>query len=259
MTENAQLYDASVPDWPGELPFYQRLAQEAAQQGGGVLELACGTGRVGARLAQTGVRVVGFDRSTEYLEAARAKTAGLPHARWEKADLRTFDLGERFALIISPGHSFQFLLTPDDQLACLDAVRRHLAPGGRAVLHVDHQNIAWLGELRGAKGGQFEPTAELTHPQNGRVMRVCEAWSYEPATQTATLRTRREIYEPDGRFVERTERGPTDFHCLFPFEMQHLLARAGFAVEAVYGDFAQGPLRADSREMIWVMRLPAHT
>ncbi len=256
VTQNAQIYDASVGDWPNELAFYHQLTQEVVQQRGAILEIACGTGRVATRLAQTGVRIVGFDRSEEYLAAARAKTADLPNVRWEEADMRTFDLGETFTLIISPGHSFQFMLTPDDQLTCLHAIRRHLTPGGRLVLHLDHQNIGWLGELRTTKGGQFEPTKELTHPQNGRVMRVFEAWSYNPVTQTASLRTRRDIYEPDGQFVERTERGPTDLHCVFPFEMEHLLVRAGFVIDGVYGDFARSELRAESTEMIWMAHLP---
>jgi hypothetical protein len=43
-------------------------------------------------------------------------------------------------------------------------------------------------------------------------------------------------------------------HCIFRFEMEHLLARAGFAVDAVYGDFFRRPLGEDSTHMIWVAR-----
>jgi hypothetical protein len=42
-------------------------------------------------------------------------------------------------------------------------------------------------------------------------------------------------------------------HCPFPFEVQHLLARAGFEVEAVYGDFYRQEFRDDSPSMIWVV------
>lgn len=254
MTEYSQLYDASVPDWPGEIDFYRKLAQDVAQQQGAILEVACGTGRVAVRLAQTGVRVVGVDRSADLLAGAQAKSAGMPNVRWEEGDMRNFDLAETFALVIIPGHSFQFMLTPADQVACLQAIRRHLQAGGRLVVHLDHQKVEWLGELRGAKGGQFEPTKELIHPQNGRKMRVSEAWSYEPATQTASVRTIRDITEADGRFVERTERGPTAQHCVFPFEMDHLLARVGFRDVAVRGDFFGGELRDDSTDMIWIAR-----
>jgi hypothetical protein len=36
--------------------------------------------------------------------------------------------------------------------------------------------------------------------------------------------------------------------------MEHLLARAGFDVEAVYGDFYGELLKDESTEMIWVAR-----
>lgn len=251
MTDYSQVYDASVPDWPGELAFYHKLAHEVARLHGAILEVACGTGRVAVRLAQTGVRVVGIDRSVDLLAGAIAKSAGLPNVRWEQGNMRTFALDERFALVIIPGHSFQFMLTPADQVACLQTIRRHLQPEGRLVVHLDHQKLEWLGNLRGAKGGQFEPTKELIHPQNSRKMRVSEAWSYEPATQTATVRTRREITDADGRFIERTERGPTALHCVFPFEMEHLLARVGFRDAVVYGNFSGSALRDDSTDMIW--------
>jgi ubiquinone/menaquinone biosynthesis C-methylase UbiE len=50
----AQTYDESVPDWPGEIEFYQGLASEVKRKGESLLEIACGTGRVAIRLAQNG-------------------------------------------------------------------------------------------------------------------------------------------------------------------------------------------------------------
>jgi len=78
----AQLYDASVPDWPGEIDFYRELAAEAQSNGGAVLEVACGTGRVAVRLAQDGVSVVGIDLSAAMLDVAREKSVGIRNVRW---------------------------------------------------------------------------------------------------------------------------------------------------------------------------------
>lgn len=81
MTEYSHLYDASVPDWPDELAFFHELTQEVIAQQGAVLEVACGTGRVAVRLAHTGVRVIGLDRSADLLAGAKVKSAGLPNVR----------------------------------------------------------------------------------------------------------------------------------------------------------------------------------
>ena len=43
-------------------------------------------------------------------------------------------------------------------------------------------------------------------------------------------------------------------HCVFRLEMERLLSRTGFAVEAVYGDFERHQLTDDSAEMIFMAR-----
>lgn len=250
----AELYDVSVPDWPGEIDFYRQLAAQFAPGGEPILEVACGTGRVALRLAQDGRRVVGLDLSAAMLEIARHKSTGLPQVSWVQGDLRTFDLGERFPLVISPGHSFQNMLTSADQLACLENLKRHLLPGGRLVIHLDHQDVAWLGSLMSGKGGVCEASNAVIHPRTARRMRAVKAWRYAPATQTATLLAAWEELDAQGAVIQRWERQPLPMHCVFRFEMEHLLARAGLQVEALYGDFLHGELCDDSTEMVWLIR-----
>lgn len=250
----AQTYDLSVSDWPGEIPFYLELAQKARDDGHSVLELACGTGRVTARLAQSGVSVVGLDLSPAMLDVAREKGAGLTNVRWVQGDMRAFDLQQTFGLALVPGHSFQNVVTASDQVACLKAIRLHLVPGGVLCLHLDHQDIDWLGDLWRDGGGVFEEAESFVHPQTGRQVRARRAWSYERATQTAVVQTVWEEMGAGGRIGDRWDTGPVRLHCVFPFEMQHLLALTGFSVQAVYGSFFGEAFTDESTEMIWVAR-----
>lgn len=251
----AETYVASVPDWIGEIEFYREMAVQAHENGGRVLELACGTGRVAIRLGHLGVDVVGVDLSPEMLAVAERNSVCVANLRWVQGDMRDFDLDERFGLVIIPGHAFQNLLSSQDQFDCLACVRRHLNPGSRLVVHLDHQSIDWLGALCGERGGVFKPAEEFQHPESGMQVRTWRAWSYEPATQTAIAETRWELIGEDGEMVERHETGPVRLHCVFRFEMEHLLRRAGFEVEALYGDFKRQPLQDDSPEMVWVAGL----
>jgi SAM-dependent methyltransferase len=248
------LYDAAGVGWPGELAFYQNLAAAATARGEGVLEVACGTGRVALPLAQAGARVTGFDRSPEMLRVARAKSGASINPKWVEADMRTVALGETFGLILIPAHAFQSLLTPGDQVACLENLRRHLRPDGTLVIHLDHQDLDWLGALPGTGPGTFEDDGEVIHPPTGRHLRRSHAWSIERASQTATVTLAWEEMGPDGGVWERWELAPLPLHCVFRFEMEHLLARTGFAVQSVSGDFFGHPLANDSAEMIWVAR-----
>jgi SAM-dependent methyltransferase len=255
----AQTYDESVPDWPGEIDFYRDLASEVKRNGEGLLEIACGTGRVAIRLAQDGTNVMGLDLSQHMLEVAREKSKGINNIRWVLSDMCAFELGETFGLVIIPGHAFQNLNTAQEQVACLQCIYRHLKPGGSLVVHLDHQNVenfGWLGGLVGEKGGVFEPAEQFQHGRTGRQIRTFRAWAYEPATQTAICTTAWEAVAVDGQVVDRWITEPIRLHCVFRFEMEHLLARVGFSMNAVYGDFFRHPLDDKSSNMIWVASKP---
>jgi hypothetical protein len=114
--------------------------------------------------------------------------------------------------------------------------------------------MSWLGELIRDKGGVFEQAEIFTNPDTGRPIHTSRAWSYEPATQTAIAQTVWDELDDDGSVVERWESGPIRLHCVFRFEMEHLLALTGFEVEALYGDFFREQLSDQSSQMIWVAK-----
>ncbi len=245
---SAALYDVSVPDWDGEIDFYREFARQAKEREQSVLEIACGTGRVTLPLARDGVDIVGMDLDEEMLHVARQKSEGIPNVGWVRADMRSFDLSRTFGLIISPGHSFQFMCTPEDQVRALESFKRHLTPDGTLIIHIDHQSVDWLGSLC----GKFEPERDVSHPQTGHTIQKANAWTYERSTQTASVISRWEELDESGSILRTWERKPMALHCVFRFEMEHLLARAGFAKRAVYGDFLKNPLGEISSDMIWV-------
>jgi SAM-dependent methyltransferase len=244
----ASLYDLSVPDWPGEIDFYRSMALQAS---GPVLEVGCGTGRVAVRLADLGFPLVGLDRSAAMLEVARRKSSSI---RWIQADMRDFDLGECFHLIIIPGHSFQHMLTEEDQQACLACLSRHLNPGATLIIHLDHQHLPWLAGLPAKPGEHFEPVPDLIDPTTGHRFVVRKSWAYEPATQTATVVSEFQERDERGEAVASWRSEPLRLHCVFRFEMAYALRCAGFEAIEVYGDFARRPLQDDSCEMIWTAR-----
>jgi hypothetical protein len=79
-------------------------------------------------------------------------------------------------------------------------------------------------------------------------------WAYERATQTAILQRAWEVLGADDAVKERYDSELVRIHCVFRQEMEHLARRAGFEIDAVYGDFSGHDLQDDSEEMIWVLR-----
>ena len=85
-------------------------------------------------------------------------------------------------------------------------------------------------------------------------MRSRLKWVYERSTQTATLYKVWEELSEEGTIINRLELEPMAMHVVFPFEMEHLLCRAGLHVLHTYGDFFEHPYGEDSSNMIWVAR-----
>jgi hypothetical protein len=65
---------------------------------------------------------------------------------------------------------------------------------------------------------------------------------YEPVSQTAIHQKIWKAVDAKEEVVERLESGPLRFHCVFRFEMQHLLEGFGFTIQSVYGDFYRNEL-----------------
>lgn len=230
-----------------DIPFYVGLAREAATAGHAVLELACGTGRVTIPIADAGVQITGLDGSPAMLAQAREKSAGRDNPRWVEGDMRTFQLEDRFGLVIIPFRSFLHLLTVADQKACLERIHAHLAPGGRLALNFFNPNLAlmasWLNK---------DPAKRRLVVRQGNTERW-ESLYYSTAQQTLDYETRDDTLSDDNATVARVYRN-LHVRYVYRYEMEHLLALTGFEVEALYGWFDGRPFEDDSQEMVWVAR-----
>jgi len=111
-------------------------------------------------------------------------------------------------------------------------------------------------EISESKRGVFEDEGQFKHPKTGLLIKTSGAWSYEPASQTAIRQTIWAELDADGKSINQWETDAIPLHCVFRFEMEHLLKRAGFDVEHVYGDFYRQELKDDSPHMIWLARKP---
>jgi SAM-dependent methyltransferase len=244
----ADLYDVTTAGVSEhDVPFYTALAADA---GGPVLELGCGTGRVLVPCAAAAGRAVGVDVSPSMLaRAAKAATAAGLGDRVElhRGDMRMIRLQQRFPLVTIPFRSLFHLRRDDDWLAALATVRAHLAPGGRFAADVYVPDP----ELMAARQDHHGLAGEVRHPDTGQRVVLWEHTSFDPVAQVAHRRRVTEVLDESGLTLERRHR-LLDVYFRHPNEVLRLLEAAGFTVDQVFGGFDGRPLDGAAEELVWV-------
>ncbi len=251
MTYRPELYDAVASgSLQGDVEWYR---QKATTCNGPVLELGAGTGRVTLAIADSGVSIHALDASEPMLQALTAKLASRPEEVRRRvtvvtADMRTFELPERFALVIAPFRAFLHNVTRDDRLACLDRVRQHLRPGGRLAFNVFHPSLEYMAQHAGPLAGVWRWAGTVPLPAGGFVVRS-EANRYDTVRQIVHSLHRYEEYAGDGT-LERTSIHRLDLAYLYPADIREMLIQAGFDDIRISGGFSDRPLSNDMDELV---------
>src|SRR5690242_16623567 len=102
---NVLWHDLECGSYREDKPFWRSLA---ARQGGPILDIGAGTGRIAIDLCRQGHSVTALDSDAELLAelARRADGCALDTVR---ADARDFELGRRFPLCVVPMQTIQLL------------------------------------------------------------------------------------------------------------------------------------------------------
>ena len=243
--------------WDDYAPFYDwenartmgrqdvRFWQDVARrEGGPVLELGCGTGRITMPIARTGVPIVGVDRSPAMLayakqRAKRVRVADRPGL--VLADIRSLPFGDRsFPAVIAPYGILQSLTREADLSATLAEAARVVKPGGTLGIDLVPDLPAWDEyQDRVRFRGRTRQGASLTLIESVRQDRRRKLTIFDQ--QYAERRGRKTI----------THRFSLTFRTLPLPSMVSRVEAAGFRVTAVLGDYRgkAWDLRAD----VWLL------
>jgi SAM-dependent methyltransferase len=243
----ASIYDKVYSGLTADIPFWQELAAEYCGKSGEALELACGTLRVALPVAEAGVRVTGIDESPHMLELARKKLETADNAvgmrvRLFQADMRSFDLGQKVDLVYIPFNTFGLLLTIEDQLATLDAVKKHLEPGGVFALDVFVPDVA---RMHGSELTRWQLEMDERFPDGSRVQRD-NVREIDTRRQILSVTWRNRVYQD--RVLQSEFVSDLQLSYFFPRELENLLARAGYEIVHYWGNY--------QRQNFWEMREP---
>lgn len=181
-------HDVECGSYNVDLPLWEKLAE---RQGGPVLDLGCGTGRVALHLARRGHRVIGVDCDSELLEALAERGADFPLEPLH-ADAADFAVGEELSLVLAPMQLLQLLAGREQRLGCLRCAAASLRRGGLFAAAI----VEWLPKAI----GDLPPLPDVREV-DGRIYSSLPI-AAEPAGERIVLRRLRQTVSLDGELGE---------------------------------------------------------
>lgn len=225
----ANVYD----DWYDEYDEATLTTLSEIAQGGSVLELGIGTGRVALPLQHSGLWIKGIDSSRAMVDRLHSKPGGkeIPVVMGNFADVA---VEGQYSLIYVLVNTFYALLTQEEQVRCFRNVAQHLSPEGRFVIE------AFVPDLTRFSGHQSVRIASL---DEGEVH--LDVSQHDPANQQITVQQ-----------IVLTEKGvrlyPVKLRYAWPTEFDLMARLAGLQLMHRWGDWRKGAFSADSRVHISV-------
>jgi SAM-dependent methyltransferase len=218
----AKVRDGVDNDW-----YLARMAEA----GGPVLEIGVGTGRLFAEARRRRIDAWGIDVSPAMIASCRAKLDPADRGRVSVADAVAMRPDRSFALVCAP---FRVLSHVHETAFIFDLYVPDLKMLAEGVPeHADFD-------------GEYAP--------GRRLRRFVTAAPGDLSCQRNRVRMAFRWDEEDG---EHQGEWSFEMRFFFRFEIEHLVARSKLGLEALYGDFAGGPLTAVSREFVVVCRKAA--
>ncbi|ESQ16667.1 MAG: class I SAM-dependent methyltransferase [Thiohalocapsa sp. PB-PSB1] len=250
--DQPRLYDWMYRKTDKDVAMYRQFTECHAE----ILEIAVGTGRLAIPLAEAGRVVHGIDDSAAMLGLCRDKLEGLDprvsgRIHLYQVDMREFDLGRQFDFVFIPFASIVYLLSIEDQQACLRTLKRHLGASGTLVIDfptwAEARDEHWLDNDQ-----LLRKERRMEDPNSGKLVELWTQNRYDAATQILEQDRHFRTYDTDGNF-EGEKVVLWRSRVFTPGEFQLLLQTCGLKLVEMYGDFQFGPFHHDSEVAVAVI------
>lgn len=237
-----------------DLPFWRELVMRYTPAR--MLELACGSGRIGIDLLHSpgNFTLEGLDIEPAMLASYQRKLEREPEETQQrvtlhKGDMCAYDLPNKglFDLVILPFNSICHLYEIEQQLTAFHTTYEHLAPGGRFVVDTFLPDIDYLSDALNRPSYVYLED-EIEDPNGEFTMHLYTIRKYDAYEQTQNITWIHEKFFETGEHERYLSR--LDMHLFFPRELQMLFLASGFSIEAIYGDYHWKPFGHGTRQIV---------
>jgi SAM-dependent methyltransferase len=237
-----------------DIPFWRELVMRYTPRR--VLELACGSGRIGMELLRGlgDFQMEGLDISQGMLNAYRNKLAREPEAVQGRVILHEGDMCDYqlehkgdFDLVLLPFNSIAHLYEIEQQLDTFKNTYDHLIPGGRFVVDTFLPDIDYLSNALNRPSNVYLED-EIEAPDGEFTMLLYSSRNYDQIEQLQHIAWIHEKFFVSGEHERYLSK--LDMHIFFPRELQLLFLATGFRIEAIYGSYDWKPFGKGTRQIV---------
>ena len=209
-----------------------------------VLELGCGSGRIGLKLIPHLDAYAGIDLSDEFLSRflMQVKMCDIPKVRISKCDMTDFSLGKKFDLIILPFNTISHLYSLEQLKGMLSCVREHMRQNSLFIIDCFNPNMIFL-----ATHSERVLCNEFVMSETGEQVSVYETNTYFSDKQVNYIKR---IYVNHTQKTELELDLPMRMY--YPQELDALLQLNGFSIAKKYGNYFESAFDSNSQKQIVV-------
>lgn len=231
------------------------ILQLAAQYGGPILELGCGTGRVLIPLAKAGYEVIGVDNEKAMLDQAQKRLAEETIEVRRRTQLMRSDL--RFLVLPEAYRPSLILFTFNTALHFQEKELQQILIGIKPAMSKESCLFIDYANPFGIENAGFEegPVVENSFRDPSTGDRVIQKSQSDLDHAKQCLHTTW-IFETKDSGGKRSQHFTVDidYWYLFPHQLQLLLERTGFRIDQMMGNYDHSPFSEDSQRLLLLAR-----
>ena len=245
--EDAAFYDEEFQNRTHDLDFFVKLAK---RNGGPILELGCGSGRITIPIAQQGLEIHGIDISPPMLQRGIIKGSSLNNnLHFHLMDMADFQLKlkVKFKFIFAASNSLQHLYSDDEVRSCLKSIHSSLDQGGLCVL--DIANPDWKKLNR-----KWEEKYLFKTIMNSEYGKLDVYARSEYIASSKTLHFELEYKNIKNEVVKLKD---VKMRCFFPNDLEELCADSGLEIIHKSGNYDRYRFHEHSpKQIVYVVPRP---
>ena len=236
-----QLYDDIMWWKEDDISFWASIIRKLKSKS--VLEICCGTGRIGLPLINSGIDYYGIDISKPFIDFFSSKLSNYDKKKLIVSDATKFDLDKKFDLIFIGFNSLSHLVTNQHVTSCFDCIRKHM-----------HDHSIFGIDI-------FMPTHKLTSnidsdkidlmhfidSNSQKKINIIESTQYHPNTEVNNIswEFRNQSHQID--FIYNFE-----MRMFFPDTLNRLLIDSKFHIDHFYGNYQFEEFNEESEKQIYL-------